>query len=462
MIRHIKEPGRGLHPVMVDSRRTCQHIKPAAETKTHFFATAQACAHQESALYAWGRTTTIFQNAFPRSSGMGQRHGHERTIRDGCPLQTDWSSVSTGSSQRPAPAPPTLKSIYAQVAERPTMEPKNVLERRRSEDPFSENTRTPIVRSPTTKHTLQQRAMEALTPYHSGAWAEELQKHGLCHRYPHLSENLVMGFDVGISVINETYAPPNDSSVKHFPSAYSAIVEREFATGRYLGPFSKCEVENLIGPFQSSPLSLVPKPEKPGKYRAVHNFSHPHVPSSSVCSINSSINADDYPCTYGTFGTVCLIISQLPPGSQASVRDVAEAYQTIPIQQNQWPGLVVHLRGDVQFAINTSNNFGLTSGGGVYGSIADAGTDIFRANGMGPVSKWVDDHMFFRIPHSHLQAYNENRAAWRQEIAENGGRIHNGSRIWYSGKTMPDGNLRNLTRIVAQCYETYLGICHFQ
>lgn len=33
----------------------------------------------------------------------------------------------------------------------------------------------------------------------------------------------------------------------------------------------------------------------------------------------------------------------------------------------------------------------------------------------------------------------KKRAAWCREIVENGGRIHDGSRIWYSGKIMPDG-----------------------
>ena len=120
--------------------------------------------------------------------------------------------------------------------------------------------------------------------------------------------------------------------------------------GQYLRPFSECEVKNLIGPFQSSPLSLVTKPGKPGKCHGVHNFFYPHAPSSPIQSINSSINADDYPCAYGTFGTICLIIVCLPPSSQVSICDVAEAYRTIPIKPSQWPGLIIHLQDPDQFA----------------------------------------------------------------------------------------------------------------
>ena len=116
---------------------------------------------------------------------------------------------------------------------------------------------------------------------------------------------------------------------------------------------------------------------KPGIFWAVHNFSHPHNPSPYATSINLHIDCDDFPCTWGTFSTVALLIAQLPARSQASIRDVAEAYRTIPVEPPQWPGLVVRLQADDQFAINTCNNFGLTSVGGAYISLADAGVDIF-------------------------------------------------------------------------------------
>jgi hypothetical protein len=105
-----------------------------------------------------------------------------------------------------------------------------------------------------------------------------------------------------------------------------------------------------------------------------------------------------------------------PTGSQASVRDVVEAYRTIPAAESQWPGLVIRLQADDQFAVNTRNNFGLASAGGVYGMMADAGADIFRSNGIGPLAKWVNNHIFFRLPRTSLRKYNECRAEWHNEI----------------------------------------------
>ena len=70
----------------------------------------------------------------------------------------------------------------------------------------------------------------------------------------------------------------------------------------------------------------------------------------------------------------------LPPGSQASVPDVAEAYRTVPANPSQWPGLVIRPQAEDQFAVNVCNNFGLASAGSVYRTIVDAGADIFRGN----------------------------------------------------------------------------------
>ena len=140
----------------------------------------------------------------------------------------------------------------------------------------------------------------------------------------------------------------------------------------------------------------------------------------------------------GTFATICLLISRLPPGSQAAVCDVKEAYRTIPIRPDQWPGLVVRLHRDDKFAIDTCDYFGLASGGGVYGLIGDASAQIMCFHGIAPLSKWVDDHVFFRVLRCHCESYNLKHSQWAKDIAENGGEVHDGGRLWFRGATMPN------------------------
>jgi hypothetical protein len=61
-----------------------------------------------------------------------------------------------------------------------------------------------------------------------------------------------------------------------------------------------------------------------------------------------------------------------------------------------------------------------------------------RSRGIGPISKWVDDHIFFRIKRRFLAEYNLRRKQWARDITENGGEIHDGGHLWFKGAIMPD------------------------
>ena len=377
------------------------------------FETAHPRKAQQHVPFALGAISTTSERAQALQRGREEKYGLTvGTMADSSASLLVQRYARTGSGQLAVPPPTTPNVTSAQGAEKRIMELRTALELRR---------------------------LNALTPYKHKAWAKKLRVHNLTKQYPTICHGLRYGFDAGIRELSETYAPANNISLDAFPDAYHDIVNNEFIKGCYLGPCSQREVEELIGPFQSSPLSIIPKPHKPGKFRAVHNFSAPHTPQHNTSSINSTIDITNFPCTWGTFLTVALLISHLPPGSQASVRDTAEAYRGIPIKPSQWTGLVVRLQGKDNFAINTSNNFGLTSAGGCYGLLADAGTDIIRCEGIGPLSKWVDDHIFFRIKKEYLANYNAHRQRQHLLITQNGGRQLIGSRIWYRGDTMEDG-----------------------
>lgn len=291
------------------------------------------------------------------------------------------------------------------------------------------------------RSVLSRRALEALTPLRHSAWEAALHDLGLSTRYPNLVASIQFGFNAGIPLLTQTFTPPNSSTLSAFAAPFEDIVAHELATGRYLGPLSRKQVEALLGPFQSSPISLIPKPHKPNKYRVVQNLSFPRSPTPHHSSINFVIDSDDYPCLWGTFPIISLLVTSLPPGSEGACRDVKEAYRICPLAPSQWPGIVVRLNAGDSFAIDTCNLFGLSSGAGVYGSLADAGVDILRGSGIGPVSKWVDDHLLFRIQRHLIPAYNLRRKRVRDRIIANGGRLHSGGRYWFSGGLMDSGRL---------------------
>ena len=240
--------------------------------------------------YAWDATNMSTQNAQQPNSGTEEKFVYRETSEGVWSSLTASHSASATKPWQDAQTHPTQLGTSAWDVGSQVMAPSSVLRHRRS---------------------------NPLTPYKPDAWCRQLDRHRLLEKYPDLYHSLTNGFDVGIPSILQMYTPPNNPSISKYPEAYKEIMEKEFQKKRYIGPFSRSNLEILIGPFQSSPLSLVPKPRKPGKFHAVHDFSHPHTPCTNpVLSINSAIDSHNFPCTWGRFSMVCLIIYQLPPGSQ--------------------------------------------------------------------------------------------------------------------------------------------------
>jgi hypothetical protein len=166
---------------------------------------------------------------------------------------------------------------------------------------------------------------EIRTPLVALEWESAIKAAGITHRYPQIPHFITYGANAGISSINSTFTPPNHPSISAHQKIFHEIVNNEFEKGHYWGPFSKEELEKIIGPFQTSPLSLIPKPGKPEKFRLIQNLSYPRN-IEGIYSINLKIEMDLYPCTWGTFSTVATLTWSLPPGSMGACRDMAKAY----------------------------------------------------------------------------------------------------------------------------------------
>ncbi|PAV14688.1 reverse transcriptase ribonuclease H [Pyrrhoderma noxium] len=300
--------------------------------------------------------------------------------------------------------------------------------------PYS--TSAPAVAHPTMalSRALEQRRECPLHPFNLKLWALLFNKHKLDQHY-HILNSFQHGFSVGIPSLRVTFTPNNARSIFTHFQHFRDIIQNEVHCGRLFGPFSQYQLESLLGPFQSSPLSLVPKNE-PNQFRLVQNLSFPLKSSKLPPNINSYINSELYPSYYGTFLIVALTIRSLPPGSQAMTRDVKDAYRTVPLHPSQWAGTILRHPNPDAFYVNTANCFGLSSAGGIWGQVADVLCDLFRASGYGPVSKWVDDFLFFRIPTKSLVSYNAYRANIRSQLTPHQTHSH----LFFQGSTLPDGS----------------------
>lgn len=192
------------------------------------------------------------------------------------------------------------------------------------------------------------------TPYIADVWELELRCAGLLERFHKIPAGIKHGFLIDFPIIASVQSPPNKDSFNSHLGHFKTILIKEIDKGRYLGPFPLEDIEAALGPFQTSPLSIIPKPGRPGKFRLIQNFSFPLAPSAQFpnYSINAYINAEDFPTAWGKFSVIFSLIAQLPPGSEAATRDVAEAYRTIPLHESQWPAAVVRI-SDTHGCIDT-------------------------------------------------------------------------------------------------------------
>lgn len=340
---------------------------------------------------------------------------------------TDWSLapnrhqyVSTGSYPGDVSVPVTMHVIYALDAVKLCME---------------------------LKHALKARKLKALIPYHPDAWEEYLRAANILHKHKHTITELRLGFHLSFPNITSTPTPPNRDSIVQYTTHFLKVVNNELQTGRYIGPASKATIEALIGPFQSSPMSITPKPGRIDKYRILQNYLFPLTPSITYPnpSINLFVNPSDFPTTWGTFTVTALMLARLPPNSKLATRDVSKAYRRGPIHYTQWPAAVMRT-GEDAFCVDTAIGFGSKPSGGCYSNIRDTSLTIIRSKGIGPINPWVDDHLFARILLKHLNNHNKSRQQWHVDIIARGGKHQTGGRVWYGGKVFEDGTLNDFVK----------------
>jgi hypothetical protein len=232
------------------------------------------------------------------------------------------------------------------------------------------------------------------TPFIPDEWERLLNNISPFNNFPDVPIGIRFGFDMGVhSPPTVTYTPPNHNSALLFPEHVMSYIQNELSLGRYSGPFSRSELESLIGPFRTSPLGTVPKGST--DRRIVQDFSFPRN-DPKFSSVNYQINIDDFKCDWGTFNEVRNIVINAPQGSEAATLDVDSAFRRCPITPSQQRNFVIHW--DNSFYIDHNAPFGATSSGGVFGRVADAKSAILKSNHIGPSKNWVDDFVFFRFP----------------------------------------------------------------
>ena len=103
-------------------------------------------------------------------------------------------------------------------------------------------------------------------PYNANGWTNLLISLNIAHKYPDLPNQLIHGFHTCTPTITCSFTPANNPSINTYCDTFNEILQKEFAKQHYIGLFTLDTLESFLGPVQSSPLNIIPKPGKPGKF----------------------------------------------------------------------------------------------------------------------------------------------------------------------------------------------------
>ena len=184
-------------------------------------------------------------------------------------------------------------------------------------------------------------------------------------------------------------------------SEHAEVVERylldEVRANRVIKVHSVDEAK-LIG-VHCSPVGVIPKKNRPDKWRLIVDLSTPEGHS-----VNDGISKELPSLSYISVDAVISGIVSLGRGALMAKMDIQQAYRNIPVHPGDRPLLGMHWKGSV--FMDAALPFGLRSAPLIFSAVADAAQHVMEQMGAQWVAHYVDDFITLGSPDSDECAKN--------------------------------------------------------
>ena len=164
------------------------------------------------------------------------------------------------------------------------------------------------------------------------------------------------------------------------PEAVTEYLQREVLLGRMW----KIPLTILPRGVHISPLGMIPKKNKPGKWRLIVDLSSPHG-----TSINDGIDTDRSSLSYASVDHLAALVVSTGRGCFLVKADIKEAYRMVPVHPQDQHLLGVQWESAVY--IDKVLPFGLRSAPKIFSAVADAVQWILGNNGIRKGLHYLDD-----------------------------------------------------------------------
>lgn len=186
----------------------------------------------------------------------------------------------------------------------------------------------------------------------------------------YITEGIQRGFRIGFNRSHPLLSASTNMPSSN-PTVISEYLEREVELGRTF----TCSTDS---PAHISPLGVIPKRNKPGKWRLIVDLSSP-----KGGSVNEGIDPNWSTLSYATVDHLATLVVLQGPGAFLVKADVKEAYRMIPIHPDDHHLLGV--RWGKSFFIDSVLPFGLRSAPKIFSAVADAAQWILAQSGISTI-----------------------------------------------------------------------------
>ena len=215
-------------------------------------------------------------------------------------------------------------------------------------------------------------------------WMAMLSSHPDGDFRNYIITGLTEGFRIGFNYSNH-FCQSNSSN-------HPSVANNPEVIQEYLA--DECTHKQLIGPLHSllyphvitSPFGVIPKPDKPGKWRLILDLSSP-----DGASVNDGISSTYSSLSYVTVDEIVEEVLKIGQGCYLAKIDIKSAFRLIPVHPDDRHLLGMRWKGAVY--IDCVLPFGLRSAPKIFNAVADALQWILISRDIQDVYHYLDDYL---------------------------------------------------------------------
>ena len=237
---------------------------------------------------------------------------------------------------------------------------------------------------------------EVYTPLHVEQWIRELSGHPDSSFASYILEGIQRGFRIGFDRSLNLVSASSNMHCNN-PDIVSDYLTREVGLHRMW----QCPKGTTPEGVHLSPLGIIPKKNKPGKWRMIVDLSSPQG-----ASINDGISSEVASLQYTSVDHLASLVAAEGKGSYLVKADIQEAYRMVPVHPEDQHLLGVKWNGSVY--IDKVLPFGLRSAPKIFSAVADALLWILNKKGITKGLHYLDD--FVMVAKEHGVALEQKQA----------------------------------------------------